>query len=102
MARERLLARGVRLRPEVKTHKCAVITLCQISLGAVGVCCQNVSEAEALVRKCVGEALITNEVIGRRKLAKRLKVEDSYRRARTSKNIGRSRSSASSGLTAIW
>jgi len=62
--------RGMRLRPHAKTHKCAVIALRQMSLGAVGVCCQKVSEAEALVRRCVGDVLITNEVIGRRKLAR--------------------------------
>ena len=39
----------VRLRPHAKTHKCAVVALKQIELGAVGVCCQKVGEAEALV-----------------------------------------------------
>lgn len=69
MARE-TSGSGMRLRPHAKTHKCAVIALRQMSLGAVGVCCQKVSEAEALVRRCVGDVLITNEVVGRRKLAR--------------------------------
>jgi D-serine deaminase-like pyridoxal phosphate-dependent protein len=61
---------GVRLRPHAKTHKCAVIALRQIALGAVGVCCQKVSEAEALVRGGVRDVLVTNEIVGERKIAR--------------------------------
>ena len=43
---DRVQGTGVRLRPHAKTHKCPVIALKQIELGAVGVCCQKVSEAE--------------------------------------------------------
>lgn len=62
-------AAGVRLRPHAKTHKCAVIALRQMALGAVGVCCQKVSEAEALVQGGVRDVLVTNEIVGERKLA---------------------------------
>ena len=44
----------VRLRPHAKTHKCSIIALRQIALGAVGVCCQKVSEAEALMFLAAG------------------------------------------------
>src|SRR5512135_2716899 len=57
-------ARPVRLRPHAKSHKCAEIALRQIAAGAVGVCCQKVSEAEALVDAGVGDVLIANEVVG--------------------------------------
>src|SRR3546814_19172394 len=40
---------GARLRPHSKTHKSPVIALRQMALGAVGVCCQKVSEAEIMV-----------------------------------------------------
>ena len=60
--------RGLRLRPHAKTHKCALIAMQQISRGAVGVCCQKVSEAEALIQNGVGDVLITNEVVDRHKL----------------------------------
>jgi 3-hydroxy-D-aspartate aldolase len=60
--------KSMRLRSHAKTHKCAVIALLQMSLG--GMCCQKVSEAEVLVRGGVGDVLITNEVIGRKKLAR--------------------------------
>ena len=60
--------RPVRLRPHAKSHKCAQIALRQITAGAVGVCCQKVSEAEALVAGGVADVLIANEVVGAGKL----------------------------------
>jgi 3-hydroxy-D-aspartate aldolase len=61
---------GMRLRPHAKTHKCAVIALDQISHGAVGVCCQKVSEAEALVNAGVRDIFVTNEVVGLHKITR--------------------------------
>jgi D-serine deaminase-like pyridoxal phosphate-dependent protein len=65
---ERIAGSGVRVRPHAKTHKCAVIALKQMELGAVGVCCQKVSEAEALVYGGVKDVLVTNEIVGQPKL----------------------------------
>jgi D-serine deaminase-like pyridoxal phosphate-dependent protein len=62
--------RGVRLRPHAKNHKCPVIALRQIDRGAVGVCCQKVGEAEAMVHGGVPNVLVTNEIVGRGKLAR--------------------------------
>ena len=59
---------GVRLRPHAKTHKSPVIGLKQMALGAVGMCCQKVSEAEAMVQGGVPDVYISNEVVGARKL----------------------------------
>ena len=59
---------GVRLRPHAKTHKSPIIASKQIALGAVGQCCQKVSEAEVLVAGGIGDVLVSNEVWGRRKL----------------------------------
>jgi D-serine deaminase-like pyridoxal phosphate-dependent protein len=61
---------GVRLRPHAKTHKSPVIALRQMAAGAVGVCCQKVSEAEALVYGGVGNVLVTNEIVGPPKIAR--------------------------------
>jgi 3-hydroxy-D-aspartate aldolase len=58
----------VQLRPHAKTHKCPAIALQQIALGAVGVCCQKVSEAEAMVDGGVRDVLISNEIVGAAKL----------------------------------
>lgn len=59
---------GVRLRPHAKTHKSPIIAHRQIALGAVGVCCQKVSEAEVMVQGGVNDVLVSNEVMGARKL----------------------------------
>src|SRR5881227_2258034 len=65
---DRVTGSGVRLRPHAKTHKCPVIALKQVELGAVGVCVQKVSEAEAMVYGGVRDVLVTNEVVGKQKL----------------------------------
>jgi len=67
---ESLRGTSVRVRPHAKSHKCPEIALRQIARGAVGVCCQKVSEAEALVHGGVGDVLVANEVVGPRKLAR--------------------------------
>ena len=61
-------ALGLRLRPHAKTHKCAEIARRQVAAGAVGVCCQKVSEAEAMVEGGIEDVLVTNEVVGARKI----------------------------------
>jgi 3-hydroxy-D-aspartate aldolase len=61
---------GVRLRPHAKSHKCAEIARRQIAAGAVGICCQKVSEAEAMVAGGAADVLVTNEIVGKTKLAR--------------------------------
>ena len=58
----------VTLRPHSKSHKCAVIGLAQMARGAVGLCCQKVGEAEAMVAGGVPNVLISNQIVGRPKL----------------------------------
>jgi D-serine deaminase-like pyridoxal phosphate-dependent protein len=75
-----LAGKKIKIRPHAKSHKCPDIARAQIRRGAVGVCCQKVSEAEALVEGGVPDVLIANEVVGAAKLrrlaalAKRAKV----------------------------
>ena len=59
---------NVRIRPHAKTHKSPDIARLQIARGAVGQCCQKVSEAETLVDGGVLDVLVSNEVIGAAKL----------------------------------
>jgi 3-hydroxy-D-aspartate aldolase len=61
---------GVRLRPHSKSHKCPVIALRQMASGAVGVCCQKVSEAEAMVYGGVSDVLVSNQIVGAPKIAR--------------------------------
>jgi len=63
------LARGrVRVRAHAKTSKCAEVGKRQMALGAVGVCCQKVAEAEAMVDGGIPDVLVSNEVVGAAKL----------------------------------
>lgn len=61
-------ARNLRLRPHAKSHKCSAIARRQIELGAVGVCCQSVGEAVAMVQGGVPDVLVTNIVVTQGKL----------------------------------
>jgi 3-hydroxy-D-aspartate aldolase len=63
-----LAGRRIAVRPHAKSHKCPQIALRQIALGAVGVCCQKVSEAEAMVQGGVRDVLVANEVVGTAKI----------------------------------
>lgn len=60
----------VQLRPHSKSHKCPVIALRQMKSGAVGVCCQKVGEAEAMVYGGVSDVLVSNEIVGASKIAR--------------------------------
>jgi D-threonine aldolase len=55
-------AKGIKLRPHAKMHKSAQLALMQMQAGAVGVCVQKVSEAEALAAQGVSDIYISNVV----------------------------------------
>ena len=60
----------VRLRAHAKSHKCPEIALRQVALGAIGICCQKVSEAAVFVDAGIADILITNQVMGQSKLGR--------------------------------
>jgi 3-hydroxy-D-aspartate aldolase len=61
--------RGVRHRAHAKTHKSFDIAIAQIKKGgACGVCCQKVSEAEALVNAGLRDVLVSNQVVAKTKI----------------------------------
>jgi 3-hydroxy-D-aspartate aldolase len=61
--------KGIRHRIHAKTHKSADIALYQIEHGgACGVCCQKVSEAEAIVAGGVKDVLVSNQVVDLKKI----------------------------------
>ncbi len=49
------------LRPHAKTHKSPVIAGMQIKVGAKGVCCRTVGEAETMVQAGIADVFITNQ-----------------------------------------
>lgn len=63
---------GVAVRAHGKAHKSPDIALHQIAAGAVGICCQKVSEAEVFVQGGVRDVLVTNQIVGARKVARLL------------------------------
>lgn len=63
-------ARGLRLRPHAKMHKCAELAKLQMAHGAVGVCVQKTGEALALAAAGVTDVYISNEVVDSAKLAR--------------------------------
>ena len=65
---ELLAGRDVALRPHAKTHKAPIIARRQMALGAVGVCCQKVGEAEKMVQGGVTDVFVSNEIVGATKL----------------------------------
>ncbi|MGO4331632.1 DSD1 family PLP-dependent enzyme [Cupriavidus sp. 2TAF22] len=60
---------GVQLRPHAKAHKCPQIALAQIARGAVGICCQKVSEALPFVQAGVRDIHVSNQIAGPAKAA---------------------------------
>lgn len=55
-------AKGRRLRAHGKMHKCSRLALLQVEMGAVGLCCQTVGEAEAFVAGGISDVLVTAPV----------------------------------------
>jgi len=60
----------IRWRPHAKMHKSSAIAKLQLQAGAVGVCVQKTSEAEAMVAGGVHDVYISNEVVAPAKLAR--------------------------------
>lgn len=68
--RQFITANGIRHRAHAKTHKSADIARYQMEKGgACGVCCQKVSEAQALIAAGIKDVLVSNQVIDKRQIA---------------------------------
>jgi D-serine deaminase-like pyridoxal phosphate-dependent protein len=59
---------GLSLRPHIKTHKIFEFAHLQIKLGAKGVNCQKLGEAEVMVDAGIADILLTYNLIGQTKL----------------------------------
>jgi D-serine deaminase-like pyridoxal phosphate-dependent protein len=59
---------GLSLRPHIKTHKIPEFAHLQIKLGAKGVNCQKLGEAEIMVDAGIADILLTYNLIGQTKL----------------------------------
>ncbi|HEY3079794.1 MAG TPA: DSD1 family PLP-dependent enzyme [Chloroflexota bacterium] len=62
---------GVAVRPHAKAHKSPLVARKQLDLGAIGITCSKLGEAEALVAGGVTRGLlVSSEVVGARKIAR--------------------------------
>ncbi|MBY6137187.1 D-TA family PLP-dependent enzyme [Nocardioides marinus] len=62
---------GLKLRPHIKTHKLPMIAKRQLDAGAIGITCQKISEAEAMITEGgIDDVLITFNILGDTKLAR--------------------------------
>jgi D-serine deaminase-like pyridoxal phosphate-dependent protein len=61
---------GLALRPHMKTHKIPELARRQVELGAVGITCQKIGEAEVMADAGIDDILITYNIVGRHKLGR--------------------------------
>lgn len=61
-------AHRLRLRPHIKTHKIPALARRQMELGAVGITCQKLGEAEVMADGGITDILLTFNLLGRAKL----------------------------------
>lgn len=59
---------GLALRPHIKTHKIPAFARLQVGLGAKGVTCQKLGEAEVMVEAGITDILVTYNIVGQAKL----------------------------------
>ncbi len=69
-AQSHVEARNLAMRPHIKTHKLPLFAKMQIELGATGITCQKLSEAEVMADNGLVDILITYNIIGAGKLAR--------------------------------
>ncbi|RQO61577.1 alanine racemase [Variovorax sp. KBW07] len=67
-------ARGIGLRPHVKTHKSVEIARRQVAAGAIGVSCVTLGEAEIMVEGGIPGVLITSPAVTPSKIARLVKL----------------------------
>ena len=61
---------GLRLRPHIKTHKMPAFASRQVELGARGITCQKLGEAEVMADGGLDDILISYNILGEEKLGR--------------------------------
>src|SRR5687767_2824986 len=56
------------LRPHIKTHKIPDLAKKQVDLGAVGIACQKIGEAEVMINAGLRDIMIPYNLVGKHKL----------------------------------
>ena len=63
-------AHDLKLRPHIKTHKLTRFALRQVELGAVGITCQKLGEAEVMADAGIEDIFLPYNILGPSKLAR--------------------------------
>lgn len=61
---------GLKLRPHIKTHKLPLFARRQVELGAIGITCQKLGEAEVMADGGLDDIFIPYNILGEAKLAR--------------------------------
>jgi D-serine deaminase-like pyridoxal phosphate-dependent protein len=69
-AQEYMTSHGLAFRPHIKTHKIPAVARQQLSVGAVGINCQKLTEAEVFADAGFDDILITYNLLGDDRLAR--------------------------------
>jgi D-serine deaminase-like pyridoxal phosphate-dependent protein len=59
---------GVKLRPHIKTHKLPAFARRQLELGAIGITCQKIGEAEVMADAGIEDIFLPYNIVGAEKL----------------------------------
>ena len=81
-------AHDLALRPHIKTHKLPMIAKRQVQAGAIGVTCQKISEAEAMISEAgIEDVLITFNILGDQKLRRLRTLAEKVRLSVVADNV---------------
>lgn len=69
-------AHRLKLRPHIKTHKLPRFAQRQVALGAVGITCQKIGEAEVMADAGITDIFLPYNILGERKLARLARLAD--------------------------
>ncbi|WP_306147478.1 MULTISPECIES: D-TA family PLP-dependent enzyme [unclassified Roseibium] len=99
---------GLALRPHIKTHKLPFLAKRQLEAGAIGITCQKISEAEAMIADGgIDDVLITFNILGAEKLERLKALAGTVRlsvvadNTSTVKGLSDAFSDTASGLTVL-
>lgn len=67
---------GINLRPHIKTHKSVYLAKRQLELGACGIACAKISEAEVMSLAGISDIQIANIIVGSQKIQRLLRLYD--------------------------
>ncbi|MFC6490427.1 D-TA family PLP-dependent enzyme [Nitratireductor sp. GCM10026969] len=76
-------AHGLALRPHIKTHKLPQFARRQVELGARGITCQKLGEAEVMAEAGLDDILLTYNILGEAKLERLRRLADTITLAAT-------------------